>query len=115
VASARLTIFLSGMIAAILHQGGASWAVLQYLLGLKRVGHEVYFVERRKSQQVGNSLVNDACQGYGGKNLRDQASRIYVKERWEYCATALDAAKYDKLQEYWRSFYGGRCCPWLVA
>jgi hypothetical protein len=33
------------MIAANPHQGGATWAVLQYVLGLKRLGHEVYFVE----------------------------------------------------------------------
>src|SRR3712207_2298547 len=33
------------MIAGVPHQGGATWAVLQYLLGLKRLGHEVYFVE----------------------------------------------------------------------
>ena len=32
------------MIAADL-QGGATWAVLQYLLGLKRLGHDVCFVE----------------------------------------------------------------------
>lgn len=42
---ARLRMLLSGMIAGIPHQGGATWAVLQYLLGLKRLGHEVYFVE----------------------------------------------------------------------
>jgi len=41
----RLTILFSGMVAADLHQGGAIWAVLQYVLGLKRLGHEVYFVE----------------------------------------------------------------------
>jgi hypothetical protein len=33
------------MIGAVPHQGGATWAVLQYLLGLKRLGYEVYFVE----------------------------------------------------------------------
>src|SRR5687768_11399275 len=33
------------MIAADPHQGGATWAVLQYLLGFKRLGHEVCFVE----------------------------------------------------------------------
>lgn len=42
----KLTILLSGMIAAVPQQGGATWAVLQYLLGLKRLGHEVYFVEQ---------------------------------------------------------------------
>jgi hypothetical protein len=41
----RLTILLSGMIAADPHQGGATWAVLQYLLGLRRLGHDVCFVE----------------------------------------------------------------------
>ena len=33
------------MIASDPHQGGATWAVLQYLLGFKRLGHEIYFVE----------------------------------------------------------------------
>jgi hypothetical protein len=39
------TIVLSGMIAADPGQGGATWAVLQYLLGLRRLGHDVYFIE----------------------------------------------------------------------
>jgi hypothetical protein len=43
--AAKLTILLSGMIAADPGQGGATWAVLQYLLGFKRLGHDVYFVE----------------------------------------------------------------------
>src|SRR5215210_1695158 len=33
------------MLAGIPGQGGASWAVLQYLLGLRRLGHDVVFVE----------------------------------------------------------------------
>jgi hypothetical protein len=41
----RLTIVLAGMIAGDTHYGGATWAVLQYALGLRRLGHEVYFVE----------------------------------------------------------------------
>jgi hypothetical protein len=41
----RLTILLSGMIAANPGQGGATWAVLQYLLGFQRLGHRVVFVE----------------------------------------------------------------------
>jgi hypothetical protein len=45
MSAASLTIILSGMIAGVPHQGGATWAVLQYLLGLKRLGHTVYFVE----------------------------------------------------------------------
>jgi hypothetical protein len=41
----RLTILMSGMIAADPGQGGATWAVLQYLLGLRTLGHDVWFVE----------------------------------------------------------------------
>jgi hypothetical protein len=41
----RLRIFVSGMLAGVPGQGGASWAVLQYVLGLRRLGHDVVFVE----------------------------------------------------------------------
>src|SRR5688500_13697883 len=33
------------MVAGVPHHGGATWAVLQYLLGLDRLGHEVWLVE----------------------------------------------------------------------
>jgi hypothetical protein len=33
------------MLAGDPHQGGASWAVLQYVLGLRRLGHDVWLVE----------------------------------------------------------------------
>src|SRR5215207_4503399 len=39
------TVIVSGMIAATPAQGGATWAVLQYLLGLRRLGCDVHFVE----------------------------------------------------------------------
>jgi hypothetical protein len=41
----KLTIIVSGMVSAVPLQGGAAWAVLQYLLGFKHLGHDVYFVE----------------------------------------------------------------------
>ncbi|KAB2674168.1 MAG: hypothetical protein DVB31_02635 [Verrucomicrobia bacterium] len=41
----RTTVVVSGMIAADPFQGGASWAVLQYVLGLQRLGYEVHLVE----------------------------------------------------------------------
>jgi hypothetical protein len=43
--SERLRILLSGMVAGDPHQGGASWAVLQYVAGLEDLGHEVRLVE----------------------------------------------------------------------
>jgi hypothetical protein len=41
----RLRILLSGMIAGTPRQGGATWAVLQYALGFRRLGHDVLLVE----------------------------------------------------------------------
>jgi hypothetical protein len=41
----RLKILLSGMVAGDPGQGGASWAVLQYVAGLEELGHEVLLVE----------------------------------------------------------------------
>src|SRR5690242_2889084 len=55
--SRKLTILFSGMLAGDPGQGGASWAVLQYLVGFRRLGHEVYFVESVKS-------INDAVVEY---------------------------------------------------
>jgi hypothetical protein len=40
-----LRIVISGMVAKVPHQGGATWAVLQYLLGFTRLGHDVCFIE----------------------------------------------------------------------
>jgi hypothetical protein len=40
-----LRIVVSGMVAGDPDQGGATWAVLQYVLGLRRLGHEVLLVE----------------------------------------------------------------------
>jgi hypothetical protein len=43
--NAALAVIVSGMIAATPRQGGATWAVLQYLLGLRRLGCDVHFLE----------------------------------------------------------------------
>src|SRR3712207_6567629 len=50
--NSRLTIIVSGMIAADPWQGGATWAVLQYVLGLRQLGHEVWFVEPLPAKSV---------------------------------------------------------------
>ncbi|MGI8805528.1 MAG: glycosyltransferase [Thermoleophilaceae bacterium] len=60
----RLRIAFSGMLAGDPHQGGASWAVLQYVLGLLRLGHDVLFIEpvQRADAEVADyfrSVVGD--------------------------------------------------------
>jgi hypothetical protein len=65
--ASRLTILLSGMIATQPHQGGATWAVLQYLLGFQRLGHAVYFVEpvaEAALQPAGTPLAHSANAAY---------------------------------------------------
>ena len=43
--SKRLRVLVAGMVAGDPGQGGAAWAVLQYVLGLRHLGHEVHLVE----------------------------------------------------------------------
>src|SRR5215213_1742330 len=52
MASPRLTILFSGMLAGDPWQGGATWAVLQYALGLRRLGHDVLLVEPVADKQL---------------------------------------------------------------
>jgi hypothetical protein len=40
-----LRVLFSGMVAGDAHQGGASWSILQYVLGLRALGHQVHLVE----------------------------------------------------------------------
>ena len=65
-----LRILVSGMIAADPHQGGATWAVLQYVLGLQRLGHEVWFVE---------PIAEKALRPAGG-TLAESVSAAYFRE-----------------------------------
>ncbi|HMB93643.1 MAG TPA: hypothetical protein VKP65_22520 [Rhodothermales bacterium] len=56
------TILFSGMMAGDPYQGGATWAVLQYVLGLQRLGHTVLFVEpvRRESLKPQHVSLRDS-------------------------------------------------------
>ncbi len=56
------TVIVSGTIAATPWQGGATWAVLQYLLGLRRLGCGVYFVEPLDRPEVLSSDASRYCE-----------------------------------------------------
>ena len=67
MSTSRLTVVVSGMIAADPGHGGAAWAVLQYLRGLQRLGHDVFFVEPiaiGKLRPSGASLSTSVNAGY---------------------------------------------------
>src|SRR3954471_22344773 len=67
MAARSLRVLFSGMLAGDPHQGGATWAVLQYLLGLRRLGHDVLFVEPVKAKGLrpaGSSLADSESSSY---------------------------------------------------
>jgi hypothetical protein len=47
-----LTILCTGLLAGGPQHGGSSWTVLQYLLGFRRLGHAVYFIEPVKRSKL---------------------------------------------------------------
>jgi hypothetical protein len=72
---------VSGRIAATPNQGGATWAVLQYLLGLRELGHDVWFVEAIPAAHVcpaGAALACSVNAAYAAQVL----SRLGFGGRW---------------------------------
>jgi hypothetical protein len=65
---------VSGMISGVPRQGGATWAVLQYLLGFKRLGYDVHFiepVEEAALRPVGVSLARSDNTAYFRRVMAD--------------------------------------------
>ncbi len=60
----RLDIVVSGMLAGVPGQGGASWAVLQWVLGLAQLGHRVCLVEPVNRGRGVESLATSASGSY---------------------------------------------------
>jgi hypothetical protein len=76
----RPTVIVSGMIAADPGQGGATWAVLQYVLGLRRLGCDVHLIEPVPPASLrphGSSLEASANAAY----FRAVASDFALTER----------------------------------
>jgi hypothetical protein len=66
-------VIVSGMIAATPWQGGATWAVLQYLLGLRRLGCDVHFLEPIESDGPAADAVS---------YVRDVMERFELADGW---------------------------------
>ena len=63
-------VIVSGMVAADPFQGGASWAVLQYVLGLERLGWDVLLVEEWKPAGEGAPAASQTA-GYFHDTVRE--------------------------------------------
>jgi hypothetical protein len=68
-----MRIVVSGMLAGVPGQGGASWAVLQYVLGLRRLGHDVVFVEPAAASPATLAYFDALVARFG---LRDRAALV---------------------------------------
>ena len=89
-ASSRMKIVFAGMVAADAAQGGAAWAVLQYVLGLKHLGHHVCFVEpisTAKLRPVGTTL------------MRSEAARRFLRIANAFALTPSAALLLDGTTE----------------
>jgi hypothetical protein len=78
----KLKILFSGMIAADPHQGGATWAVLQYVLGLRELGHEVVLVEP----------ISAAAIRPKNTNLHESDNAVYFRQVMDEFALSEHAA-----------------------
>jgi hypothetical protein len=80
-------IVVSGRLAAVPAQGGATWAVLQYVLGLRRLRHDVWFVE--PVERVDQHQVRYFRDVVGTFDLEDRAV-LYEEGGAAAAGTALD-------------------------
>jgi hypothetical protein len=89
-AHSRLRIVVTGLIAQHPHVAGIAWHYVQYVLGLARLGHDVYYIE--DSGEVpytldggasGDEWVAPDC-GANVEHLAATLSCFGLEERWAY-------------------------------
>jgi len=79
-----LKIVLAGIIARYPF-GGVTWCSLMYLLGLRDLGHEVFYVEDTGEcvyDPVQNAITEDP--GYGTTYIHDALAPFGLGERWSF-------------------------------
>jgi hypothetical protein len=83
----RLKILLAGMVAGDPWQGGAAWAVLQYFLGLRRLGHDVFLVDPLEGEshqpEAGTLSKSDSAGTFRSLKLPGHRATLLVTETEE--------------------------------
>ena len=83
--------------------GGISWCSLMYLLGLRALGHEVFYIEDTGEcvyDPVQNARTTDP--GYGTRTIRDSLERFGLGDRWAF--VNYDGAYHGRSAEEVRRF-----------
>ena len=83
------TVIVSGMVAGTPGQGGAAWAVLQYLLGLRRLGCDVYLVEPVDGYRPDRDSIQYAAETLEEAGLPDRWALV-AKEGGEVAGLSRD-------------------------
>jgi hypothetical protein len=86
-----LRIIVTGLIAQHPDLGGMTWHYIQYVAGLARLGHDVYYIEDsgefpydpQVKESLPEGVVGD-CQ-YHVRQLAKAMDRFGLGERWAYC------------------------------
>lgn len=81
----RLRIIVTGLIAQY-PLGGVAWDYLQYVVGLTRLGHDVYYFEDT-GQWPYNPTEGGTAKGcaFNVRYLADLMARFGLDEQWAYC------------------------------
>ena len=61
----RLRVVVAGMVAGVPGHGGATWAVLQWVLGLRALGHDVLLVEQANASPKVRIQFRDIARSFG--------------------------------------------------
>ncbi|HEY2146327.1 MAG TPA: hypothetical protein VGH32_00220, partial [Pirellulales bacterium] len=77
-------IVICGSLAQRPGAGGHAWVFLQYLLGFRRLGHEVLFLDRLESEMC-RGVAGNACgleESFNVSYLRDVMTAFGLSESW---------------------------------
>lgn len=85
MSDSKLRIIVTGLIAQY-PLGGVAWDYLQYVVGLARLGHDVYYIEDTGQWPYNPNEVGTAksCE-YNVNHLRDTLGRFGLEDRFAYC------------------------------
>jgi hypothetical protein len=83
--SSQLRIIVTGMLAQF-PLGGVTWDYVQYLLGLRALGHDVFYLEDNGQWPYDPTSegLGEGCK-YNVEYLHATLSRWGMGERWAYC------------------------------
>jgi len=99
-----MNIILAGVMGRYPY-GGVAWCSLMYLLGLRQLGHNVWYLEDTGEcnfDPVANAKATDPA--YALKFIRNSLAPHDLQERW--CYVDYQGKHHGQTREHWRSVCG---------